>query len=78
MTKKVLRSLLATVLTLVLVCPCGIVSRASELHEDMDSSETPIELGGISLDIIDETNVPEKDYNEIGRESCRERVYTLV
>ena len=67
MTKKVLRSLLATVLTLVLVCPCGIVSRASELHEDMDSSETPIELGGISLDIIDETNVPEKDYNVVSR-----------
>ena len=33
----------------------------------MDSSETPIELGGISLDIIDETNVPEKDYNVVSR-----------
>lgn len=67
MTTKILRSLLAIVLTLVVVFPCGIVSRASELQDDMDSSEIPIEIGEISIETIDETNIPERNYNVISR-----------
>lgn len=67
MRKKLLATLLAITLFLAMAYPNSMVSRASELPEDSDMTEGPVEISDITLENIDMEDISTKNIDKADR-----------